>query len=141
MWAASAFLTVIGLFCVAAGAVLNSMYRKKEAEVGHASARVVELTLRRGRDDETPDGIANAYYPVIEYYAEDRLYKTIYPHGSYPSKYSVGQEIKISFPHGNPEHYKIEEKDKLKPISELLSGCGVAFFILAVILFLKYAQA
>ncbi len=140
LWTASLVLLVVGLIFLAMGIGCHLYENFKEPLKCRCTARVVELLLEEPKPGEQFLFYKNCYYPVIEYYAEGKLYKLRYPHGSYPSRFKLNQEIKITYKKGQPEEFLLEKQSPLRLLSQCLYGVGVAALLTACIIFLIFAM-
>ena len=129
------WLIVLGLVMLVAGVILKAVDREKEIYEGHATARVGELVRRDG------DGrYRSRYYPVLEYYAEGMLYKVVYPSGAYPARWEVGKELNILYEPADPEKYCIVENSVRLVLPQILQTAGIAFLLLGVVSFIRFAS-
>lgn len=139
VWHFSFVLIVIGLAGIAAGLILREYYRQKKELKGHVTARVVDLVLQ-----ERPEGMGrrftNQYHPVLEYYAGGKLYKQIYPYGTWPSAWEINQQVSIDYNTDNPEEYEVSRSSARTKIAQLLYYAGIGVLTAGVLLFLSFAR-
>lgn len=139
LWAASCFLVIFGMLLLAAGTVCRIYFNGREMWKGRTTARVVELLLQEPRQRDGRAPYKNCYYPVLEYYAEGRLYKVLYPKGAYPSPFHVNQELWVRYNQANPQEYKIEEKTPKRFAAGFLYWAGVSCVAAGCIIFVIFA--
>lgn len=140
LWTASLIFLLLGLLFLAVGIGCHLYENLKAPLKRRCTARVVELLLEEPKPGEQFLFYKNCYYPVIEYYAEGKLYKLRYPHGSYPSRFKLNQEIRITYEKGRPEAFTMEKRSTLRLLSQCLYGVGVGFLLIACIIFLRFAM-
>ena len=128
-------MVLLGLACLSAGVILKIYDSRKEAFPGHATARVVDLVRR----DEN-GRFRSRYYPVLEYYAEGLLYKVIYPEGSYPAKWNVGEELKLLYEPADPETFQVVETGVRGRLPQYLQLGGTLLLMTGIVLFLCFAS-
>ena len=138
VWNISFLFLVLGLMMTAAGLILRYYYRRKEQLSGHTRGRVIDLILR-----EVPGtgsaSFSNRYYPVLEFYANGKLYKENYPYGAYPSNYQVGDEVKIDYDPEDPHEYEIRKEDIYSLLPTILYGGGILLTVAGALLFIVFA--
>ena len=139
LWAASCFLILFGILLLAGGTGCQFYLNYKETLKGRATARVVELLLKEPEQRDTKLPYKNCYFPVLEYYAEGKLYKVVYPVGAYPSPFRVNQEIRLKYNKADPMEYKIIEKSTLNLAASALYGVGVVCIAAGCIIFVIFA--
>ncbi len=138
LWNASLFLLATGMLLTAAGFILSQVYKRRETLKGHAAARVVELLLEKNPLAKTDD-YQNCFYPVLEFYTGGKLYKIRYPEGSLPSRFTVGQKVRIDFDPENPADFVIADAGMHQYLPEIIAGAGILLFLLGILIFLRFA--
>ena len=138
VWNAGLFLLAAGMLLAAAGFVLSLVYKRRETFKGHAVARIVELILDVNPLAKTDD-YQNCFYPVFEFYTGGRLYKIRYPEGSLPSRFAVGQKVRIDFDPENPADFVIADTGMSQYLPEIIAGAGVLLFLLGILIFFRFA--
>ena len=138
LWTASLFLLVIGLGCIVARLVLQMIFSERAQLKGHTTARVVDLQLR---EDPAAGNrqFRHCFYPVFEYYAGGRLYKQVYPVGSYPSRWKVNDEIRLDYDPEDPNIYELSTWSMQRILPPALSVFGVILVLTACVIFLRFA--
>lgn len=101
---------------------------------GRTNGKVVDLILIEG---EGP--YRNRYYPVVEYYAEGKLYKKQMNQGSYPSRWEIGQKIKVIYDPADPSRMRQDERGMIQYLPSLLYGGGAVLLIIGILLFTRFA--
>lgn len=139
LWTASCFLIILGMLLLAGGLGCRFYLGQRDSMKGRTVAKVVELLLQEPAQRERPMYYKNCYYPVFEYYAEGKLYKVTYPHGSYPSAFRINQEVKLCYNKENPQEYEIQGTNTLKIVSDALYGAGVVCILTGCIIFVIFA--
>lgn len=140
LWTASLLFLILGLLFLAVGIGCHLYENFKEPIKRRCTARVVALLLEEPKPGEQYRFYKNCYYPVLEYYAEGKLYKIRYPQGSYPSRFKLNQEVKIAYEKGQPEAFVMEKTSSLRLLAQWLYGVGVACLLAACIIFLIFAM-
>ena len=138
LWNFSLFLLIMGLIWIAAGLVLRAYYRRMQELKGHTRARVVDLVLREFPDSSNAQ-FSNRYYPVIEFYANGKLFKENYPYGSYPSSFQVGDEVWIDYELSDPHEYEIRKTSLSQAAPNVLYFGGIVMVVTGALLFLVFA--
>ena len=140
LWAASCFLIVAGMLFLIGGFACWLYQNYKEPFEGKTTARVVDLLLQEPKIRRQPMLYKNYYYPVLEYYAEGKLYKVTHPEGSYPSAFRANQEVPICYNQTDPLEYKIADNSKIKILAQALYVIGVLGIAVGCIIFLIFAR-
>lgn len=123
-----------GLICLAAAAAVRYYERGRMLLKGRTNGKVVDLILIEG---EGP--YRNRYYPVVEYYAEGKLYKKQMNQGSYPSRWEIGQKIKVIYDPADPSRMRQDERGMIQYLPSLLYGGGAVLLIIGIFLFTRFA--
>ena len=137
-WTASLFLLLLGLACIAAGVILTLVLAERSALKGHTVARVVDLQLREDPHAGNKQ-FRHCFYPVLEYYADGKLYKQVYPKGSYPSVWKVNQAVKLDYDPEDPNIYALSDQSMRKRLPAVLSAAGILMVVTASMFFLRFA--
>ncbi len=125
---------VTGLICLAAAAAVSYYERGRRLLKGSANGRVVDLILIEG------DGpYRNRYYPVVEYYAEGRLYKKRMNQGAYPSRWEIGQKIPVVYDPADPARMRVDERGMIRYLPGALYAAGGILLISGIFLFIRFA--
>ncbi len=137
LWYGSLFCLILGTASLIIGYILRQIQNSRRVWSGHTTGKVVELVLRPG---ETPQGqFRDRYYPVIEFYARGKLYRVEGPQGSWPSIYTVNQEVLIDYDVNEPAAFQIGTKDIFSYLPTILYGVGTVLLLTSAVVFLKYA--
>lgn len=139
LWTASLFLVILGLLFLAAAAFCRFYFNYKETRRGRVTARVVDLLLQEPERPEQARLYKNCYYPVLEFYANGKLYKIVHPEGSYPSAYRMHQELRLNYNKDDPEDYVIAKNTFRDVLPEIFSVLGVICIFAGCILFALFA--
>lgn len=139
LWTASLFLVVVGLVFLAAGTAIRLYLNYKDPGKERVTARVVDLVLQEPKNEKQVGRYKNCYYPVLEFYAEGKLYKIVHPEGSYPSAYRIHQELLLSYRKDDPEDYRIIKNTFQDILPELLSVLGVVCILAGCVVFALFA--
>ena len=94
--------------------------------------------LQKKRNAQTDD-YQNCFYPVLEFYTGGKLYKIRYPEGSLPSRFTVGQKVRIDFDPENPADFVIADAGMHQYLPEIIAGAGILLFLLGILIFLRFA--
>lgn len=132
------FLMAAGLLMIAAGIIWRNWRRSRETLQGHTTARVIRLLPREDLSGRTSQ-FKTEYYPVFEFYADSKRYSEVYPFGSYPSKYKVGQQLQIDYDPANPGDFEIHDRTLQDMLPALTYYAGVIFTSAGAVLFLVFA--
>ena len=127
---------MMGFVCLLGGLIAGVYERKKNPMHAYADAKVVDLLLRKA---DTQGPYMNHYYPVLEYYADGNLYKQVWPEGSYPSAWHVGQTVRICYRPDDPDDYTICRDVKKGRLPVYLSTAGMIFLGAAALVFIRFA--
>ena len=123
---------IIGLW---AGVVISFYEKERRALKGRATGRIVDQIMKEG------DGpYRYKYYPVVEYYAEGKLYKVTSLTGAYPSKWEIGQKIPLLYDQDDPE--KIMEDSRplfIRHLSAFFYGVGIIMLLAGIYTFIRFA--
>ena len=139
LWTASCFLIILGILFLGTGSGFQFYLNSREVLRGRVTARVVELLLREPEKKDLKYPYKNCYYPVLEYYAEGRLYKAVHPEGAYPSPFHLNQEVRIKYNKEDPQEYEILEKNPLRLGAYVLYALGVLCIAAGCIIFVILA--
>ncbi|MDO5346588.1 MAG: DUF3592 domain-containing protein [Lachnospiraceae bacterium] len=139
LWTASLFLVITGFLFLTAAAIGRVYFHYREPRKGRATARVVDLILREPENPEQARLYKNYYYPVLEFYADGKLYKIVHSEGSYPTVYHMHQELRLYYNKENPEDYVIVKNASWDILTEIFSVLGVICIFAACILFAMFA--
>ena len=139
LWNVSLFLFIAGLAALGAGAVCQFLEQIREPDTEWGTARVVDLVLKENGEKSSLYPYKNCYYPVLEYYAQGKLYKVLHTEGAYPSAYHLNQELRICYNRNDPEQYELADISRMRAASIGCSVLGVAGLCVACIVFLLFA--
>lgn len=137
MWLMSFLMILGGLGSLICGLVLDEYRKRKEFYKGHTKAKVISLEVQE--DPDATQGFRHSYYPVLEYYAEGKLYTQVHDEGSYPSRYKVGDEFFLAYDPEAPEYYMITEISFQRLLPRLLYMLGVLLLVSGTIIFICFA--
>ena len=138
LFAFSFLFLICGIGAFIAGTVMQEYRRQREVRKGHTTAKVVDLSIQ---EDKSGSGgpFHHSVYPVLQYYAEGHLCESVYPHGTYPSIWKKGQEVRIDYNTEDPSDYCLSSRDIKANLPMLLSVGGAASVLLGAIMFLRFA--
>ena len=140
LWTASILLIAAGILLLIGGTACQAVLSYRQKEKLSVRAKVVDLVLGPHRGAAGSGGLfANRWYPVFEYYAKGKLYKVTDPHGSWPSRYRVGQEISLDLERSDPSRYEISTDTAKKTAASVLYASGVVCLLAGCVIFVKFA--
>ena len=135
LWNASLALVILGIISLWAGVIISFYEKERRALKGKTTGRIVDLVMKEG---EGP--YRNKYYPVVEYYAEGKLYKVISLTGAYPSRWEIGQKIPLLYDPADPEMIREDSRPVLiRHLSALFYGAGIIMLLAGIYTFIRFA--
>jgi hypothetical protein len=140
LWAVSLLLILLGLICIAAAVALSAYRKGRERLSASVTAKVVDLVLRKNEKPEGEKPYSNVWHPVFEFYADGVLYKVICPKGWMPSRYEIGDDVKLKYDPENPTVYHVEEKDRHQDMPVYLEITGAALIAAGIMFFICFAS-
>ena len=138
LWYVSLVLIVLGLALLAAGIALAALRREKQTLHGRADAAVTDLVVRESRS-AGPEAFRCAVHPVLEFYAGGKLITLTYPRGWYPSRYKVGDRVRIAYDPDRPKRCVILEADLTRQIPSGIFAAGALMFLAGALIFVRFA--
>ena len=135
LWNTSLILVVLGLISLGAGVLAAVYEREHKVFKGKATGRIVDLIQKEG------DGpYRNRYHPVVEYYAEGKLYKKTLDEGAYPSKWEIGQKIPLLYDPSDPERVGEDERSLIvRYIPAFAYTAGIILLLTGIYVFIRFA--
>ena len=138
LWNASVWLVFLGLALIAGGKIYSYVTISKMRLRGMTEGKVVDLVLREETGKSAP-AFSNSLYPVIEFYANGKLYKEVWKEGSYPSRYKIGDKVQIRFREYSPSKFIIAGATIQEKLAVFLQWAGVILIGIGIIIFIRFA--
>ncbi len=139
LWAASCAALILGILCMAAGAVLSCLSKREEKYRGHAEARVVDIETERRFGEASLSEFRNCQVAVFEFFANGKLIKVRDDSNAYPCPYALNQRVRICYDPAHPERYEIETQGGRRRLGGILNVLGIVGLSAGCIFFLLYA--
>ena len=76
---------------------------------------------------------------MFEFYANGKLYKVTSPKGWMPSRYQIGDKVKLNYDPKDPSVYRLAEKGGRQYLPQFLEAAGVLMLTVGVVLFINFA--
>lgn len=123
----------IGLLFFLIGLVFKICSDKRyKAATATTTATVVDTVRRLRRNNSDYN-----YYPVYEYFVQEKMYRIRSAIGSSPCVFKTGDVVEIRYNQENPNQYYIPREKKLKDIiAGVFVICGVVILILGISLYM-----
>ena len=82
----------------------------------------------------------NKYYPVVEYYAEGKLYKKTLEEGAYPGRWETGEKIPILYDPSDPMRAGEDTGNPFfRYLPAMLYAAGIIMLLAGIYTFIRFA--